>query len=63
MADHPGMDPSELNTKGEEEVEKKLTSRFNKLQQHQFKPAAHVYTRGNVHSNKEYVLIERHRYG
>ncbi|KAJ7194943.1 hypothetical protein GGX14DRAFT_677706 [Mycena pura] len=55
MADHPGMDPSELNTKGEEEVEKKLTSRFNKLQQHQFKPAAHVYTRGNVHSNEEYT--------
>ena len=52
-----GMDPSELNTRGNEKVKEVLTSRFEKLQQHQFKPAALVYTRGNVHSNNRCVLI------
>ena len=64
MADHQGMDPSELNTKGKEKVEEVLTNRFKELQKHHFRPAAHVYTQGdNVHSDEGYVLIPWHRHG
>ena len=64
MADHQGMDPSELNTKGKEKVEEVLTNRFKELQKHHFRPAAHVYTQGaNVHSDDGYVLIPWHRHG
>ncbi|KAJ7194949.1 hypothetical protein GGX14DRAFT_677729, partial [Mycena pura] len=55
MADHQGIDPSELTTKGKEKVEEVLTNRFNKLQQHQFKPAAHVYTRALAATQTECV--------
>ncbi|KAJ7222130.1 GTP-binding protein [Mycena pura] len=55
MADHQGMDPSELNTKGKEKVEEVLTNRFKELQQRHFRPAAHVYTQAFAATQAECV--------